>query len=65
LTWSLDAFTFEASATFKHPHRIYNVVPGDFTHNGKLDILVMSESGSSGQMDLTLYPSLVGSGFGG
>lgn len=61
--WS-DSFTFEESAVLRHPHRIFNVVPGDFTHNGRLDILVMSRSDSSNQMDLTLYPSMVGGGFG-
>ncbi|KAF5324887.1 hypothetical protein D9611_004159 [Ephemerocybe angulata] len=61
--WRHDSFVFEESASFKHPHRIYNVVPGDFTHSGKLDVLVMSQGESRDQMDLTLYPSLVGGGF--
>ena len=43
---------------------MYNVVPGDFTHSGKLDLLVMSQRGSYNQLSLTLYPSLVGDGFG-
>lgn len=40
------------------------VVPGDFTHSGKLDLLVMSQSGTYNQLSLTLYSSIVGDGFG-
>jgi len=59
-----DSFSFVDGGSFKHPQKIYNVVPGDFTHSGKLDILVMSQSQSNNQLDLTLYPALAGDGFG-
>jgi len=64
--WNIltDSFSFVEGGSFKHPRRIYNVVPGDFTHSGKLDILVMSQSQRNNQLDLTLYPALVGDGFG-
>lgn len=58
------SFSFETSPAFKHPRRVLNVVPGDFTHTGKLDLLVMSEGESNGEIDLTLYPALVEGGFG-
>ncbi|KAF8214026.1 hypothetical protein K438DRAFT_1802750 [Mycena galopus ATCC 62051] len=60
--WSHDDFLFQPSATFTHPQKIQNVVPGDFTHSGKLDLLVMS-SASSNQLDLSVYPALPGGGF--
>jgi integrin alpha FG-GAP repeat containing protein 1 len=59
-----EAFSFQNSGSFKHPRRVYNVVPGDFTHSGKLDLLVMSQSVTANQLELTLYPALVGGGFG-
>lgn len=46
-----------------HTRNVINVVPGDFTHSGKLDLLVMGEGSTSGEIDLVLYPSLV-KGFG-
>ncbi|KAH6919108.1 hypothetical protein BKA70DRAFT_1249281 [Coprinopsis sp. MPI-PUGE-AT-0042] len=61
--WKHVSFSFESSPAFKHPRRVLNVVPGDFTHTGKLDLLVMSEGESNGQVDLTLYPALVEGGF--
>ena len=49
----------------KHNQRIVNVVPGDFTQSGRLDILVMSQSPLLGsQLDLFLYRAAVGGGFG-
>ncbi|KAG2020932.1 hypothetical protein CC2G_006216 [Coprinopsis cinerea AmutBmut pab1-1] len=61
--WQHETFTFGSPIEFKHPRRVLNVVPGDFTHSGKLDILVMSESDSKDQMDLTVYPALIEGGF--
>ena len=49
----------------KHNQPVVNVVPGDFTQNGRLDLLVMSQSPSSnGQLDLFLYCAAVGGGLG-
>jgi integrin alpha FG-GAP repeat containing protein 1 len=48
-----------------HNQRIVNVVPGDFTQSGRLDLLVMSQSSSSNdQLDLFLYRAAVGGGLG-
>ncbi|KIM49554.1 hypothetical protein M413DRAFT_438743 [Hebeloma cylindrosporum] len=60
--WKHDSFSFAEGESFKHPRKVYNVVPGDFTHSGKLDILVMSQSRNNNQLDLTLYPALSGDG---
>lgn len=48
-------FTFKTASVFKHPENILNVVPGDFTQNGKLDLLVMSQSGLKNQLNLFMY----------
>ncbi|KAJ7611627.1 hypothetical protein FB45DRAFT_940496 [Roridomyces roridus] len=61
--WSHDEFTFKSSATLQHPRKIYNVVPGDFTHSGKLDLLVMAQGATSSQLDMSLYSALPGGGF--
>lgn len=43
---------------------MFNVVPGDFTHTGKLDILVMSQGSSKNEIDMYVYPSIPNNGFG-
>lgn len=62
--WSHEDFAFQQSATFRHNAKVINIVPGDFTHSGKLDLLVMSQSRASGLLDMSLYPALPGGGFG-
>jgi len=61
--WNHEDFIYKDSASFRHSRQIYNVVPGDFTHSGKLDLLVMSQSQTNDQLDMSLYPALVGGGF--
>ncbi|KAF9551253.1 hypothetical protein CPC08DRAFT_316251 [Agrocybe pediades] len=61
--WNHESFRYVESDTFKHPQKVYNVVPGDFTHSGKLDLLVMSQSQKNNLLDLTLYPSIPGDEF--
>ncbi|KAL1702182.1 hypothetical protein EV121DRAFT_262329 [Schizophyllum commune] len=61
--WNHEQFMFQPSTTFHHPSKVYNVVPGDFTHNGKLDLLVMSEGSTSYIMDMLVYPALPQGGF--
>ena len=34
---------FTKTSSIRHSSSIYNVIPGDFTHDDKLDLLVMSE----------------------
>ena len=58
------SFSFVDAGAFKHSRKVLNVVPGDFTHSGKLDLLVMDQSQTSNQIDLTLYPALASGGFG-
>ncbi|KAH9170778.1 hypothetical protein EDB89DRAFT_2071520 [Lactarius sanguifluus] len=61
--WSHENFSFHRSASFRHPERIYNVVPGDYTHDGRLDLLVMSQSASSTRISLFIYPAMPAGGF--
>ena len=62
---SVDDFSFHRSASFRHPRRVYNVVPGDYTHDGKLDLLVMSQGTSNTQLSLSIYAHMPGGGFCG
>ena len=49
----------------RHNQPIVNVVPGDFTQSGRLDLLVMSQSPlSRGKLDLFLYRAAAGGGLG-
>ncbi|KAJ3763113.1 hypothetical protein EV360DRAFT_92057 [Lentinula raphanica] len=61
--WNHEEYAFQRSFTVKHSNDVYNVVPGDFTHSGKLDLLVMSGSWASASLDLSVYPALVDGGF--
>jgi integrin alpha FG-GAP repeat containing protein 1 len=58
----LANFSFHRSASFRHPERVYNVVPGDYTHDGRLDLLVMSQSNTP-TLSLSVYPAMPGGGF--
>ena len=60
--WNHEAFVFQKASSFRHPDVVQNVVPGDFTHSGKLDLLVMSHK-TSNQLDMLLYPALPEGGF--
>ncbi|KAG2047539.1 hypothetical protein BDR06DRAFT_963815 [Suillus hirtellus] len=54
--WQHDVFSFKKVSSVRHPWPIHNVIPGDFTHDGKLDVLVMSSNrASSDRLDMTLY----------
>lgn len=59
-----EDYTFQKSSSFKHSSNVHNVVPGDFTHSGKLDLLIMSAGQSSGSLGLSVYPALTSGGFG-
>lgn len=60
--WDHDDYTFVKSNSFRHPQKVLNVVPGDFTQDGKLDILVMAQARSS-QVSLQMYAGLPQGGF--
>ncbi|KAF9647285.1 hypothetical protein BDM02DRAFT_3098371 [Thelephora ganbajun] len=61
--WNHEQFKYRSSTVLRHNQRIVNVVPGDFTQSGRLDLLVMSQSPSSkDQLDLSLYRAAVGGG---
>ncbi|KAH7928183.1 integrin alpha N-terminal domain-containing protein [Leucogyrophana mollusca] len=56
--WNHESFIFQNVSSIRHPMPIYNVIPGDFTHDGKLDVLVMSASSVRGRLDMDLYRGL-------
>ena len=56
-----EAYTFVKSSTFMHRQKVLNVVPGDFTQDGKLDMLVMGQDHS--QVSLQVYLGLPQGGF--
>ncbi|GJE88027.1 VCBS repeat-containing protein [Phanerochaete sordida] len=59
--WDHEAYTFVKSSTFMHRQKVLNVVPGDFTQDGKLDMLVMGQDHS--QVSLQVYLGLPQGGF--
>lgn len=62
-----ELFAFFKNSTLQSPglNPIINVVPGDFTHDGKLDILVMTApTRKANQLDMFLYVGSVTGGFG-
>ncbi|KDQ59682.1 hypothetical protein JAAARDRAFT_33256 [Jaapia argillacea MUCL 33604] len=61
--WNHDDFIFKQSASFRHPGHVYNVVPGDFTQDGKLDLLVMSQGQASRQLAMYMYLASPEGGF--
>ncbi|KZT70220.1 hypothetical protein DAEQUDRAFT_725861 [Daedalea quercina L-15889] len=61
--WDHEEYTFRKSAVFRHPQRVYNVIPGDFTQDGRLDLLVLSQAASASQLAIQLYRAQSGGGF--
>jgi integrin alpha FG-GAP repeat containing protein 1 len=60
----LENFAYQEGAQIKHSSKVLNVVPGDFTHSGKLDLLVMGQGKKSKEIDMYLYQSIPNKGFG-
>ncbi|KZV83486.1 hypothetical protein EXIGLDRAFT_683764 [Exidia glandulosa HHB12029] len=52
--WDHDAFTFKKGPTIELPSQAYNVIPGDMTYDGKLDLLVMS-AGANKDIAMSVY----------
>lgn len=53
--WNHDAFEFRKASSIRHPASVANVVPGDFTHDGKLDILIMSADTWRDTLNMAVY----------
>ncbi|KAI0373228.1 hypothetical protein BV20DRAFT_938200 [Pilatotrama ljubarskyi] len=53
--WNHEDYVFQKSMVFRHPQRVYNVIPGDFTQDGRLDLLVYGQSGRSSEVSIQLY----------
>ena len=60
----VEEYTFKKSVAFRHPQRVYNVIPGDFTQDGRLDLLVYSQSANSNEISVQLYVALPKGEFG-
>ena len=63
-TVDIEAYTFKKSSEFRHPQRVLNVIPGDFTQDGKLDLLVYGQSPASNGVSIQLYVALSKGHFG-
>lgn len=63
-TWSHSDFQFYKNSTIQSPNSnpIVNVVPADFTHDGKLDLLVMTSAGR--KLEMFLFVGDGAKGFG-
>lgn len=59
-----ENFAYQQGAQIKHSSKVLNVVPGDFTHSGKLDLLIMGQGQKSREIDMYLYQSIPNKGFG-
>ena len=66
--WKRESFAFEVapSAQISVPsgRKIVNIVPADFTYDGKLDLLVMMRSGKSDETDMMLWLGNLNGSFG-
>lgn len=51
----IDEFGFKKASSIRHSSTVTNVVPGDFTHDGKLDILVMSADTGRDTLNMAVY----------
>ena len=58
------AFIFKRAASFNTQDQVQNVIPGDFTHDGTLDLLVMTSGSSVNAISMQLYVGSPGDGFG-
>ena len=63
-TVDIEAYTFKKSSEFRHPQRVLNVIPGDFTQDGRLDLLVYGQSSNSNEISVQLYVALPQGKFG-
>ncbi|KAI0648361.1 hypothetical protein C8Q79DRAFT_906145 [Trametes meyenii] len=61
--WDHEAYVFRKSVVFRHPDRVYNVIPGDFTQDGRLDLLVYGRSSRSSEVSIELYIASPTGGF--
>ncbi|TCD70604.1 hypothetical protein EIP91_002634 [Steccherinum ochraceum] len=61
--WDHENYEFVNGGSFQHPQKIYNVIPGDFTQDGRLDLLVVSQGKSNKELGVQLYVGLPEGGF--
>jgi integrin alpha FG-GAP repeat containing protein 1 len=51
------------AAQFRHTKSVHNVIPGDFTQDGKVDLLVIGDGDTNNQLSMSLYVGQVEGGF--
>jgi integrin alpha FG-GAP repeat containing protein 1 len=59
-----DKFTFTNAGSFRHPRQVHNVIPGDFTQDGTLDLLVVADGIAPNTLSMSVYTGNIGGGFG-
>ncbi|KLO15303.1 hypothetical protein SCHPADRAFT_914476 [Schizopora paradoxa] len=52
--WDHESFVFKEKTSLTRPEVVQNVVPGDFTFDGTLDLLVMGTGGFPGESSLAM-----------
>lgn len=66
--WNHDSFSFQPSPasqiTVPKGKSIVNIIPADFTYDGKLDLLVMMKGSNAAETEMMLWLGKVGGGFG-
>ncbi len=55
---------YKKMLTVKHPTKILNILPNDYNHDGRLDILVMSQDSGRNETTMSLYYSTAPGVFG-
>ncbi|KZS98847.1 hypothetical protein SISNIDRAFT_403326 [Sistotremastrum niveocremeum HHB9708] len=53
--WDHDGFKFSKSTQLHHDSPVHNVIPGDYDHDGRLDLLVMNQDTGRGRTALSIY----------
>lgn len=64
LPMATEGYTFKKLTAVRHPQKVYNVIPGDFTQDGRLDLLVYGQSSNSNEVSVQLYVALPQGKFG-
>ncbi|KAI0781429.1 hypothetical protein BD413DRAFT_463176 [Trametes elegans] len=53
--WDHEDYVYKKSIVFRHPQKVHNVIPGDFTQDGRLDLLVYGQSTKTNDVSVELY----------
>ncbi|UZJ55026.1 hypothetical protein CBS101457_004346 [Exobasidium rhododendri] len=65
--WDRDSFSFQFSPasqiTIPSGRKIVNIIPADFTYNGKLDLLIMMKSSNSAVVEMIVWQGSISGGY--